>query len=153
MSSRAGSTFVTFLLSIPVAAAGLMALFGVPPLSSVIAATRGLSERVHSFEEVDKGDARSADGKFEEWDSATAPEWAEEGTDADQKATDLGKSDSSKVKEFARDVDALGFSKLSRDEQDDSPIGKRQGRPRFRRDDQNGRSRCKYPKSLARHSQ
>lgn len=37
MSTKAGSSFATFLLSVPVAAVGLMAVFGIPQFTQVIA--------------------------------------------------------------------------------------------------------------------
>ena len=110
MSSRAGSTFVTFLVSIPVAAAGLMAVFGVPPLSSVIAASRELKDSI-SGDDESHGGRKSTQSQFEEWDSA--PGWSEEtdlskpGSHAarDASLTDVGADKSD------REVDDLGFSK------------------------------------------
>ena len=134
MSSRAGSTFVTFLMSIPVAAAGLVAFFGVPPLSSVIAASRSLSDKAHDFGEVDQESSHSSGNKFEEWGADPAPEWAEDGSDLGKKGTDLAKSALAKSHEFAREVDDLGFSKLPREGQDNTPPRSGQGRPQTRRD-------------------
>ncbi len=112
MSSRAGSTFVTFLMSIPVAAAGMVAFFGVPPLSSVIAATRGLNDKLQSLSSEDNADSRSSSTQFEEWDGESAPSW-------DQGGTEETPSPSSRRKD--REVDDLGFSKFPEgDAQDQS---------------------------------
>lgn len=89
MSSRAGSTFATLLMSVPLAAVGLMAVFGVPPLSSVIAATRGLNDR---------GDRNSSEDQFEDWDSGTASEWKSgETAPEDSEVSSSDKGDSSKA--------------------------------------------------------
>ena len=72
MSSKAGSTFLTFLVSIPLAAMGLMAVFGVPPLASVIAASRGLSDTKRDFEEDDRDSRRSGQNQFEDWASGSS---------------------------------------------------------------------------------
>lgn len=101
MSSRAGSTIVTFLVSIPVAAVGLMAVFGVPPLANVIAAPRGFG----NFDAGEESqDARRASSRnTDEWEEfEEAPGW-----DADTESlTDERDS------EPAEDKDALGFSKF-----------------------------------------
>lgn len=125
MSSRAGSTFVTFLVSIPLAAMGLMAVFGVPPLASVIAASRGLSDANRGFSEDDRGGRHSGDNQFEDWDSGTAPEWKADGTDPTDIAQDTGETP---------DRDDLGFSKLPRAEDRNDPRDSRQGRPRSTRE-------------------
>lgn len=101
MSSRAGSTVLTFLMSIPIAAVGLMAVFGVPPLSSVIAASRG--------QNIDLGfddDRSSHSGKSErDGTEEEAPSWSDS-------ETELGA-----VAEFEPDAetdrDDLGFSRPS----------------------------------------
>ena len=121
MSSRAGSTILTFLVSIPVAAMGLMAVFGVPPLASVIAASRGLSDTNRDFEEVDRGSRRSGQGQFEDWDSGTeasAPEWSSMGTDQSDSPADYRETE---------DRDDLGFPKLRRDEGQAGSRDSRQG--------------------------
>ena len=105
MSSKAGSTFLTFLVSIPLAAMGLMAVFGVPPLASVIAATRGLSDAKRDFEEDDRGSRGARQDQFEDWDASTAPDWKAEGTDLTNVEGDSPE---------AGDRDDLGFSKLPR---------------------------------------
>ena len=107
MSSRAGSTFLTFLVSIPLAAMGLMAVFGVPPLASVIAATRGLSDS----NQDSKSGRDSGQSQFEDWDSGTAPEW--KAGDGDLTDNDEGTSDPTDP-----DRDGLGFLKVPRDEED-----------------------------------
>jgi len=114
MSSKAGSTFVTFLMSIPFAAVGLMAVFGVPPLSSVIAASRGLNDKIQEFSEDDRGSKKSTSHEFEDWDSSSdsAPGWSEEGTD-------LSKSETKATKKSG-EVDSLGFSKLPGEKTDNS---------------------------------
>ncbi|RLS56561.1 MAG: hypothetical protein DWH91_06400 [Planctomycetota bacterium] len=101
MSSRAGSTIVTFLVSIPVAAVGLMAVFGVPPLANVIAAPRGFGNFDAGGESQDsrRASSRNTD-EWEEFDEA--PSW-----DADTESlTD------DRDTEPADDKDALGFSKF-----------------------------------------
>lgn len=113
MSSRAGSTFVTFLMSIPVAAAGLVALFGMPPLSSVIAATRGLNDKIQSLNSEDGESQKSPESQFEDWDADSAPGWSDQGTDA---AKLSGKS-----KKKSGDQDELGFSKFPSEESEDRP--------------------------------
>lgn len=113
MSSRAGSTFVTFLMSIPVVAAGMVAFFGVPPLSTVIAATRGLNSKLQNLNSDEGEGSRSSSSQFEEWDSQSAPSWDSEGT---EEAPAHGKH-----KDKSREVDDLGFSKFSDDESDDNP--------------------------------
>ncbi len=93
MSSRAGSTILTFLVSIPVAALGLMAVFGVPPLSNVLAAPRGLSD----FDREDGRRTRRSSAA-EEWDKVEeAPPFED-----DQATVDLGDKAS-------EGLDALGF--------------------------------------------
>ncbi len=106
MSSRAGSTVLTFLMSIPIAAVGLMAVFGVPPLSSVIAASRGQQhlDADLGFDE----DRSSRSGKSDrDGSDEEAPSWS----DADSE-TELGA-----VAEFDSDAetdrDDLGFSRPS----------------------------------------
>ena len=111
MSSRAGSSFVTFLMSIPVAAAGMVAFFGVPPLSTVIAATRGLNSKFQNISSDDSEGSRSSSSQFEEWENDSAPSWDKEGTDES--------SLPDKPKHKPHDVDDLGFSKHSHDEPDD----------------------------------
>lgn len=106
MSSRAGSTFLTFLVSIPLAAMGLMAVFGVPPLASVIAATRGLTDS----NQDSKSGRDSGQSQFEDWDSGTAPEW--KSGDGDLNDIEGGTSDATDS-----DRDELGFSKVPRDEE------------------------------------
>ena len=120
MSSRAGSTFVTFLMSIPFAAVGLMAVFGVPPLSSVIAASRGLNDQLQGFHENGKGSQPSPGSEFEDWDSNSAPGWSEE-------ETDLSKLDA-KARDETREVDDLGFSKPHREVKDGRSGGDRKSR-------------------------
>jgi hypothetical protein len=44
MSGQTGQSLATFLLSVPVAAIGLMAVFGVPQFAAVIASQRGDDE-------------------------------------------------------------------------------------------------------------
>ncbi len=83
MSSKVGSTFVTLLMSVPLAAVGLMAVFGVPPLSSVIAATRGLNDAGRGSNDRDRADRKSSENQFEDWDSGSAPEWNLDGTKID----------------------------------------------------------------------
>lgn len=102
MSSRAGSTVLTFLMSIPVAAVGLMAVFGVPPLSSVIAASRGNHDINLGFEEDDRStrSGRSERGTTDE----EAPSWS----DSDSE-TDLGSVTDIESDETERDD--LGFSR------------------------------------------
>ncbi len=107
MSSRAGSTFLTFLVSIPLAAMGLMVVFGVPPLASVIAATRGLTDA----NQDNQGGRDSGQSQFEDWDSGTAPEWKAD--DADLTDIEGGTHD-----ETDTDRDDLGFSKVPREEED-----------------------------------
>lgn len=106
MSSRAGSTFLTFLVSIPLAAMGLMAVFGVPPLASVIAASRGLTDS----NQESKSGRDSDQSQFEDWDSGTAPDW---------KAGDADLTDVAEGNHEATDTDRddLGFSKVPRDEE------------------------------------
>ncbi len=108
MSSRAGSTFLTFLVSIPLAAMGLMAVFGVPPLASVIAASRGLTDTKRDFEEAGKGSRSSSQSQFEDWDSGTAPtapEWKADATDQTDLEGDGHTGDTR---------DDLGFTQLPR---------------------------------------
>ncbi len=122
MSSRAGSTFLTFLVSIPLAAMGLMAVFGVPPLASVIAATRGLTD---SNQDSQSG-RDSGQSQFEDWDSGTAPEW--KSGDADLTDIEGGAQDGADTHR-----DDLGFSKGTREEagsdSNHSPTKGRQSRP------------------------
>lgn len=99
MSSRAGSTVLTFLMSIPVAAVGLMAVFGVPPLSSVIAASRGNHDINLGFEEDDRS-GRSERGATDE----EAPSWSDS-------ETDLGSV--SDIESDETDRDDLGFARSS----------------------------------------
>lgn len=99
MSSRTGSTVLTFLMSIPVAAVGLMAVFGVPPLSAVIAASRAAHD-------VDLGfgsDTTSHRGSRNERNSSTeeAPDWSMDEESVDMQA-DSDSENSPK--------DDLGFS-------------------------------------------
>ena len=132
MSSRAGSTILTFLVSIPVAAMGLMAVFGVPPLASVIAASRGLSDTNRDFEEVDRGSRRSGQGQFEDWDSGTeasAPEWNSVGTDPSATPDDSRQTE---------DRDDLGFPKLARNEDQAGSRESRHGGPTASRTAFNG---------------
>lgn len=110
MSSRAGSTFLTFLVSIPLAAMGLMAVFGVPPLASVIAASRGLTDSNRGLDNDEKNGRDSRQSQFEDWDSGTAPEWKP--GDADLTDIEHGPSDSTNA-----DRDDLGFSKPPREEE------------------------------------
>lgn len=106
MSSRAGSTVLTFLMSIPIAAVGLMAVFGVPPLSSVIAASRGQQHLDADLGFDEDRSSRSGKSDRDESDEE-APSWS----DADSE-TELGA-----VAEFESDAetdrDDLGFSRPS----------------------------------------
>ena len=117
MSSTAGSTFVTFLMSIPFAAVGLMAVFGVPPLSSVIAASRGLNDKIQEFSEDDRGSKKTASHEFEDWDSSSdsAPGWSEGTNRSQSETTGTGKSG---------EVDELGFSKFPEDTSRDERKGR-----------------------------
>jgi hypothetical protein len=56
MSGQTGQSLATFLLSVPVAAIGLMAVFGIPQFAAVIAAQRGDESGGDPFEidEVDQ---------------------------------------------------------------------------------------------------
>lgn len=104
MSSRAGSTVLTFLMSIPIAAVGLMAVFGVPPLSSVIAASRGN----HDFNLGFDNDDRSTRSGRSERDTSDdqAPSWSDSETE-----TDLGSVADIESEDTERDD--LGFSRPS----------------------------------------
>ena len=113
MSSRAGSTFVTFLMSVPLAAVGLMAVFGVPPLSSVIAATRGLNETDRGSKDTDASNSNSREDQFKNWDSGTAPEWNSDGATPDE--DQLG------------DVEDISSSKPSRRTGEPGTTGSRRG--------------------------
>ena len=126
MSSRAGSTFLTFLVSIPLAAMGLMAVFGVPPLASVIAASRGLSDTKRDFEADDRGSRRSGQSQFEDWDSGTAPDWKADAADLTDIEADSTREDG--------EHDDLGFSKLPREGDKTDAKDSRQGKPRSARD-------------------
>lgn len=111
MSSRAGSTFLTFLVSIPLAAMGLMAVFGVPPLATVIAASRGLTDSSRGVDGDSRNGRDSTQSQFEDWDSGTAPEW--KSGDADLTDIEGGTRDATST-----DHDELGFSKAPREEED-----------------------------------
>jgi hypothetical protein len=127
MSSKAGSTFLTFLVSIPLAAMGLMAVFGVPPLASVIAASRGLSDTNRDFEEDDRGSRRPGQSQFEDWDSGTAPDWKTDGADP----TDIEPGTAGEDDEY----DALGFRKIPRSGDNSASRNFRQGNSRPERDE------------------
>lgn len=111
MSSRAGSTFVTFFMSIPVVAAGMVAFFGVPPLSTVIAATRGLNSKLQSMNSEEGEASQSSSSQFEEWDDSSAPGWNNEGTEESHSHD--------KPKHKSGEFDDLGFSKLPKEESED----------------------------------
>ena len=111
MSSRAGSTFLTFLVSIPLAAMGLMVVFGVPPLASVIAATRGLTDSKGGLDNDSRSGRDSPQSQFEDWDSGTAPAW--KAGDADLSDVEGGTRDATDT-----DRDELGFSKVPREDED-----------------------------------
>lgn len=130
MSSKAGSTFLTFLVSIPLAAMGLMAVFGVPPLASVIAASRGLSDTNRDFEEDDRGSRHSGQSQFEDWDSGTAPDWKADGADM----TDIEPGNAGEDDEY----DALGFRKIPRSGDKTDPRNSRKGNSRPERDEFGG---------------
>ena len=115
MSSRAGSSFVTFLMSIPVVAAGMVAFFGVPPLSTVIAATRGLNTKLQNLNSNDGESSPSNSSQFEDWDSESAPSWESEGTEESHSSD----HNHEKPKKKSRDVDDLGFSLHTDDKSDD----------------------------------
>ncbi|MFO1007509.1 MAG: hypothetical protein U0929_16220 [Planctomycetaceae bacterium] len=135
MSSRAGSSFVTFLMSIPVVAAGMVAFFGVPPLSTVIAATRGLNSKLQNLSSNDGEPAQSSSSQFEEWDGESAPSWESEGTEESHSPD----HNHDKPKKKSREVDDLGFSLPSDDESEDKPSedssNKRKATPRKRRNE------------------
>lgn len=114
MSSKAGSTFVTFLMSIPVAAAGLMAIFGVPPLSSVIAASRNLNEKIQELGAESRSSTSDDSSEFEEWDEETAPDWGGDQTTPADALDERTKSKSKDSKRLA-DRDDLGFSRSDSD--------------------------------------
>jgi len=115
-------------MSIPVAAAGLVALFGMPPLSSVIAATRGLNDKIQSLNSEDGDSQKSSESQFEDWEADSAPGWSDEGTDASKVA---GKS-----KKKSGDVDDLGFSEFPRDEPEDRPRNDKNRRSGFKKQDE-----------------
>lgn len=131
MSSRAGSSFVTFLMSIPVVTAGMVTFFGVPPLSTVIAATRGLNSKLQDLSSSDGESSPSTSSQFEDWDSESAPSWEGEGTEESHS------HHHDKPKNKSREVDDLGFSLPSDDESNDKSSEetkpKRQANPRKRR--------------------
>lgn len=124
MSSRAGSTFLTFLVSIPLAAMGLMVVFGVPPLASVIAATRGLTDSKGGLDNDSRSGRDSPQSQFEDWDSGTAPAW--KAGDADLNDVERGAGESTDTE---TDRDDLGFSKSSRENEDsDATLSQTKGR-------------------------
>ncbi len=54
MSGQTGQSLATFLLSVPVAAIGLMAVFGIPQFAAVIAAQRGDDPGADPLDELDE---------------------------------------------------------------------------------------------------
>ena len=144
MSSKAGSTFLTFLVSIPLAAMGLMAVFGVPPLAEVIAATRGLSGSHRDSAEGDRGSRSSSQSQFEDWDSGTAPEWKADETDL----TDIEGG----TREDSQERDDLGFSKSPSPQDTSAPLRSPKERPLGQRDALSGSSESETSLEDSGHS-